>query len=528
MKKNDASSVEPEFLHQQIANAPTDPVPLPEIEHPGDDRLISKFGRELGQIVAPHDFFRRLNKCVHPMIDEQGEITLSEMDPQEFRTAIEAHCRPWRFRKVGRDKYQKVFRTIAPEDSRTTLVTVDFLESLRPVRALNRVRLPGFYKPGKIRLLPIGYCPEHRTYTSSNALVYPDDVSLESAIEFFTSLYSEFPFVGNRTQAVSISLASALTIYAAPLLPKNAIRPNFAAIANSEGAGKTLLWKISLIPVLGKAPAGTAPKDEDEMRKFIGATVLGSSPVFFLDNIKGHLSSPSLEALTTSPVTQFRYLGQSKVHEAEHGLTVFITGNRATFSPDLRRRTLTVELFVNEVRPESRPITQPLDDVRLTAMRPEILAALWALVRNWQQKGSPPPKQLHHAFGAWSKIVGGILEAAGLMSPVQQSAGGTTDGDTDLTDMESLVTHMNEETRYEFSQLVDLARHHHLFERILGESSGQDDEPLEPKARSTFGRLLRDRFTDRIFANNEGPVRFVQLSATAKKAYGIKPEKPSP
>jgi hypothetical protein len=260
------------------------------------------------------------------------------------------------------------------------------------------------------------------------------------------------------------------------------------------------------------------------MRKLIGASVLGVSPVFFLDNVKGHLSSASLEALTTTPFTEFRYLGRSEMHQAEHGLTVFITGNRATFSPDMRRRTLMADLFVEEVRPESRVIANPLDDVRLVEMRSEILAALWALVRNWQNKGCPAPRQINQTFRPWSKIVGGILEAAGFQSPTAQASAGGASGDTDLTEMEALVANMNEGRRYDFANLVELARHHHLFERILGDAPQEGEK--DRTSRSTFGKVIRDRFTDRIFANNGHPVRFILASKTARKSYAIIPAQP--
>jgi hypothetical protein len=297
-------------------------------------------------------------------------------------------------------------------------------------------------------------------------------------------------------------------------MPKQSIRPNFLVNANSEGSGKTLLCKIPIIALLGYAPAGTVPEDESEMRKLIGAAALSGSPIFFLDNVKGNLNSSSLEALTTSPVTQFRFLGQNKLVEAEHGLTVFVTSNRATLSPDLRRRTLTVELFLSEIQPESRAIQHPLDDSRLVELRPEILGALWALVRHWAAKSFKRPEEINQSFVAWSQVVGGILECADYISPTLPSGGTGFGGDRELVDMVRLVDEMVEGTAYLFSELVDLARHHRFFEWIVGEDG---DSSLDPKERNWFSRILR-RFTDRLFPNG---YKFVLLSSTARKRYGI-------
>jgi hypothetical protein len=98
-------------------------------------------------------------------------------------------------------------------------------------------------------------------------------------------------------------------------------------------------------------------------------------------------------------------------------------------------------------------------------------------------------------------------------------------GDVELIGMETLVDNMVEGTSYQVSDLVDLARHHRLFEWIVGNSGDGD---LDPSQRSKFGYLLR-RFTNRIFqlveisgtTINYVSVRFSLLSTTAKKVYGL-------
>jgi hypothetical protein len=202
-----------------------------------------------------------------------------------------------------------------------------------------------------------------------------------------------------------------------------------------------LLCKIPIIALLGNAPATSLPENEEEMRKLVTATALSGSPILFLDNCKGHLKSSSLEALTTSPAMKFRLLGANKIIEAEHGITVFITTNRATFSPDLRRRTLIVPLFLEEVRPELRIIRRPLDDAAIIARRADVLAASLAFVREWEKQGFPKAKVLNQSFFAWSQVVGGILESVGYPSPCSPSQG-FDGGDLELIQMEKLVNSM--------------------------------------------------------------------------------------
>jgi hypothetical protein len=64
---------------------------------------------------------------------------------------------------------------------------------------------------------------------------------------------------------------------------------------------------------------------------------------------------------------------------------VIITGNRATFSPSLRRRSLMVELFLKEARFEDHVFQKPLEIEDIKKQRESILEALWKLIYRWQK-----------------------------------------------------------------------------------------------------------------------------------------------
>ena len=120
-------------------------------------------------------------------------------------------------------------------------------------------------------------------------------------------------------------------------------RPGFAASANSEGAGKTLLLSFGMVAMLGYVPTGSAPSDEEEMRKVLDAVTDNGLAILFLDNLKNHINSGELESFITSSMRRFRRLGSTSYVEAENLATVYLTANFATYSPDLRRRLLCVD-----------------------------------------------------------------------------------------------------------------------------------------------------------------------------------------
>jgi hypothetical protein len=188
------------------------------------------------------------------------------------------------------------------------------------------------------------------------------------------------------------------------------------------------------------------------------------------------------------------FSASAKCFSGENLMTVFVTGNGCTVSPDTRRRSLFVELFMEDERAEDRSFQRVLDDGVLLAMRPQILAALWTLVREWDKAGRPKPSRTNSAFPKWAEIIGGIVEFAGYGCPLE-SAEIPSAADVDGSDMRELVEVLDTKC-VKFDKLVAQAREKGLFERIIG--SDGDDE-LKPSDKSALGKLLK-RYDRRVFS----------------------------
>jgi hypothetical protein len=279
-----------------------------------------------------------------------------------------------------------------------------------------------------------------------------------------------------------------LSVFGRGLLPPKSLRPCFIFLANAEGAGKTLLVKCATVPVLGYAPAGTKPKDEDEMRKALLAAVLEARPVIFFDNAKKHITSEALEGFLSSQDYAGRILGQTKTFRGENNAVVFITGNGCTVSPDMRRRSLFCELFLEVERAEDRVFQNNLEVPMLLERRTEILTALWALIRDWDKDMRPKPSRSNSSFPDWSEIIGGIVEHAGYGCPLETPQIEAA-ADQDGTDMRALVKAIANGAKLkavQFEEVVDLARAGGLFEWCI-----PPDGDLEPRPKATFARLLK-------------------------------------
>jgi hypothetical protein len=285
-------------------------------------------------------------------------------------------------------------------------------------------------------------------------------------------------------------------LFVTVLLNPKSLRPILIYLANAEGAGKTLLAKCAISPTHGLTKIDGDLKDRAETRKEISTAVIEARPYILFDNCKRHIDSAVLESLASAVIYKGRILGLSKSFEGANLMTVFITGNGATVSPDTRRRSLFVELFMDVERAEDRIFGHILDDAELFDMRPKILAALWAFVREWDGAGRPGASRTHSAFPRWAHLVGGIVEHAGYGCPLE-TAEIPAAADVDGSDMRELVKLLKIDERMKFDGLVGIARANGLFERIVGSESDGD---LKPSEKNVFGKLLK-RYDRRIFSD---------------------------
>jgi len=266
-------------------------------------------------------------------------------------------------------------------------------------------------------------------------------------------------------------------IYASGLLPSLIVRPCIYVGANDSGAGKGTLCKLITSSVHGSI-ASSPYQGEEELRKFLLSCVREGQQVIMLDNLKGTLDSAVLQQFLTAVTLNGRLLRQNTTFQGEVNSTVFMTGNRCKLSPDTYRRTLSIFLRMkdslfsnrtftpNEDRPDGR-----LNDAALVELRPKLLAALWAIVKNWDATGRPFSQTVNYSYPEWSELIGGIVEAAGFGNVALNLK--TVDVDEDYINVETLVAGMVSvgDTLFTVNDLLKISLQVGAFEDIVNEES---------------------------------------------------------
>lgn len=323
----------------------------PKIRLPGDDWLLSDTAATLGQQLRDKLLFVRNGELVTLDASELRIVT-----SQMFRTLVERHVVGYRKRKSKNGTFA-VDVTMTDGEARGILASSQFLEKLRTVVRLNLCRLPILRGSREIELLPDGYDLASQTLTISS-VSYPEDLPIVDAIEVINDLFSEFIFA-DKQRSKAVAVAALVGMYCPELLPEGALRPCVIITKNAEGAGATTLVRCAVVPVVGALPTGVKSADEDETRKALTAIVREGRSVVLLDNQKSRLSSAALESFLSTPTWTDRLLGVSQMFTGRNLATLFVTSNGCRVSPDMRRRSLFIELHLEAERAEDRIFRRP-------------------------------------------------------------------------------------------------------------------------------------------------------------------------
>ena len=317
----------------------------PKIRLPGDNRELSQFARELGEILARHNLFRRDLTAV--TVNAEKKRT-DPINAEWLRTWAEDHVVCFKEKRFGQGAdghVIQVVKTMNMDTARGTLASPQFFRQLREIERVNPVRLPIMARDRRIELAPLGYCAQSRIFTLENEITYDEEMTLDRAIEIIRDLLSEFPFHDNG-RSLAVQVAAMMTVFAVGLLPRTAPRPGFIYTANDSDAGKTLAAKVAIIPVLGRVNTRAFPRKE-ETRKVLDQLAMDGAVTILFDNVKGALGGEDIEAFMSAPRWSGRILGEKGGFDVENVTTCFFTGNESQPSRDMAQRCCSWSCFSN-------------------------------------------------------------------------------------------------------------------------------------------------------------------------------------
>lgn len=238
-----------------------------------------------------------------------------------------------------------------------------------------------------------------------------DEIAQAKAL-LLEELLGDFPFVSpsERAHAVALLLLGFLRAMIDGPTPLHVIEKPEA------GTGAGLMIDLVAVILTGNPVAVmTASRDEEEWRKRITAKLRQMPSIMVIDNINHEIDSAALAAALTAPFWEDRILGVSEITRIPIRCVWIATGNNPKFSHEITRRIVRIRLDAKMDRPWLREGFRHPDLMAwVKASRAGLVSACLTLTQAWIAAGKPKGTRSIGSFEAWSHVVGGILDVAGI------------------------------------------------------------------------------------------------------------------
>jgi hypothetical protein len=412
MKKEPDDSVRLQVVRNQVAAKPKIKADIQNLS-----RITQETWEALKKANEPPELFKFGEHPHRLKQTEKGRLIAEFLTPDRLRYEL-AERLDWYVEKRGNDKIVTEDADAKPPNDvvKNMLATPD-----PPLPSLKRiVQAPVFAADGTLLTAP-GYHLNSGTYydpvmgfSLPPVSEHPTDGEVEAARDLILNdLLTDFPFACDADRAHAVGLM--ILLFARELI--DGPTPLHLIEAPRPGTGKGLLVQVLLIPALGKEISLMTQADNDEeWRKRITSSLWEAPPVIQIDNITSKLDSAALAGALTAPVWKDRILGKSQNIHLPVQCVWVATANNPITSTEIVRRCVRIRLVPEEERPWRREGFRH-ENLTEWAMenRGKLVWAALTLIRNWLAAGRLCPNAMTlGSFEQWSRVIGGILEAAGV------------------------------------------------------------------------------------------------------------------
>ena len=395
-----------------IPEAPRASVPSAEgnqmIILPGGKVSITVCADQLFRRIEPsHTLFSRGGAIMERATEDDGTIKLALVKPAAFRSRIEGfgNLFVWRSGNHGGEMLKPAN---CPEETAKALMesreAVDLLPKISSV-----VNCPVMIeKDGELKILGPGYHKEN-----GGVLVVsgerPPDVPICEAVEALKGLVGEFDFQtpGDRSRALASLVTPALKLGG---FIRDSI-PADVAEADQSQSGKTYRQRViaaiyrEKIKLVAIRKGGVGSLDES----FSQALIEGK-PFIQLDNVRGKLDSPFIEAfLTANDSIGARVPGRGEIQVDPRRFLLMMTSNGVECTRDFANRSSIIRIrkrvgFTYHVYPEDDLLSH------VKANQPYYLGCVFAVIREWIGWGKLRTNVTEHDFKEWAKTLDWIVQ----------------------------------------------------------------------------------------------------------------------
>lgn len=388
------------------------PQSLPEVPVHGGATSLTSTAAMLGRLLAETDRYYFRGGAIVRVKCRGDAISLEPLKPANLPSVFEEVAR---LVTVKHDNGNKKVSPATYSESGAKLVASSevFIDALPPIEVVSPC--PILIERNSELVQVVGYDRESGILAKGQAL---PDMPLQEAIQELRKLLQDFHFAtpSDRSRALAAIITPAL-VHGGLL---NGRAPLDLGEADKSQAGKGFRNKLTAavyrqtVEIVTQQQGGVGSLEET-----FNAKLVKGSNFIALDNIRGKVNSPALEAFLTGDTYSARVPYSNAVAVDPSRYFLMMTTNQAELTEDMANRASCVRIIK---RGEDHVFTkfpegEILDHVR--ANQPRFLAAVFAVIREWHRRGKQRTDERRHDFRVWAQtldwVVKNILGEAPLL-----------------------------------------------------------------------------------------------------------------
>jgi hypothetical protein len=373
---------------------------------PGSGVKIKATARELFQRVGLTNTMFIRGGAVVRVIEHDDQPVIDVLSAAAARSVFESYA-GFLAHRVGKDGSLVLKPTVISQEIATALLESDEARDYLP-HITGLVNCPVIVAAGgAVEIKGKGFHRDTGIFVTGGAV--QDNVSLLDAREALRELVREFDFQspGDRSRAIASFITPALKL--GGHLTQNV--PVDVAEADQSQSGKTYRQKL-VAGVYNERPAlvtsrsgGVGSVDES-----LNTQLIAGHPFIQLDNFRGRFDSPHIEALLTADkLFPVRVPHCRELMIDPRRFFIMLTSNGVDTTRDFANRASIIRIRKRVGHTYSHyPEGDLLQHVR--ARQAHYLGAVFAIVREWIERGCPRSSEVKHDFKEWATVLDYIMQ----------------------------------------------------------------------------------------------------------------------
>lgn len=394
----------------------------PELILPNDNRSISDCARQCFEELGNAGRFFLQGDLVVELEKNKGDHRLVEVTPEAFRSRLEEH---FELRVILRVRNREVLspKLCSLDNAKALLQTNAVRQFLPPIQTVLNSPVFAEDEEGRPTVLSQGYHRQNGGIYILSERNVVQGIDTETAVSDLLGLLNDFSFASAADESRFVAGMISPALRFGRLL--KADFPFDLCEADQSQAGKG--FRVNLIstiydesPFVLTLPSGRGVGSVDES---ISAALLSGKGFIVLDNMRGLVNSQILESAIKGAggkVMVRKAYSKPTLINTDHVIWMG-TSNSAEATEDLANRSIISRL-------RKRPLNYTFRKFNglglleyVERKKDYYLSCIFAVVRNWFEKGKPSNPICDHDFREWCGVMDWIVQNIFKLPPLLEN-----------------------------------------------------------------------------------------------------------